>query len=173
MASGQIISAAAAWTPTQTSPARGTSIANGSTPVGYHDVFAFSGTTAEYLDFTGVFEPLYTGVIGIKFRALVVANTTANASVWQLGIRRLNTSGTAEILNAAHSFTMVAGAAISWATAAYNLFPLEIVIPTASTDGVLAGEGFVGRLLRDPAHASDTYTGDGYVVWPTAHILES
>lgn len=170
MASGQIVANLANWKPLLSSSARGVTIPDGSTPVGYHPAFAFAGvTTQEYLDCSGIIEPVAYAGNGLRLRFWVAANSTSNASVFQAGFRRHNT---AEAVNAAHSFSNQTGNTITWAGTAYFPQLVTIDFTNAQIDSLVGEDPFDLRITRDFTVAADTYTGDAYLLWEFAYLLE-
>lgn len=159
MASGSPVVQVVRIMPPATSYSYLSAIAGGSTPNEDYRVWTFTNSAAAYLDVLCALKGYAGG--GLTFRLGWSALATTNNCVWQLAVRRI--SDDADDMDTSHTydFNTVTGAAPS----AVNELSYDNVTFTngADMDSWADGEMAIVRVLRDPAHASDTLANTCYL----------
>jgi len=158
MASGEFIASISPAEPTGTDYATFDTIEGGSTVPERIGVYDFSGSDEEFMDFACVLLPQYDGG-GLTLRIIWSASVGfANHTVWQAAIRRV--ADDAENLNTSHNYSyqiVEAAAPSAVGEVSYD----EITFTDGEQmDDLEAGEKFILRIKRDPAHPNDDMAGD-------------
>lgn len=160
MASGEYVAKIGLPMPPASLFARWGNVVGGSTPAGNFDIWRFSPSSAEYLDFDCVlFEDYDDG--GLTLFVKSGAASASGVTVWQAAIRRVDHNN--ENLTTSHSYVHQ-GVSVTAPTAIGEVSYDEITFTHgAQMDFLVAGEKFILRLKRDPAHGDDTMAAEAHL----------
>lgn len=123
-------------------------------------VLAFDASTDETAYFTGIAPVGWTGTVTAVVHYAMASATTGNI-YWQAALEAI-TPGDATDTDATTSFdTANSGNGAVPATAGYEQ---SISITMTNADGIAAGDYFRLSINRDADNASDTATGDAYLL---------
>ena len=147
--------------PPATSYAIEDEIVGTSSPVESIPVWKFLDVAAAYMDFYGVLSPQYSGG-GVTLILPWSASVATNNVVWQAAFRAIP-DDTEDLDTTAHTydFNTVTDAAPS--VIGEVVYPTIAFTDGADMDSLAAGEAFILRILRDPAHASDSLAATAYL----------
>lgn len=163
MASGNtlLVFTARDGVPTATSGAAHGILAGGSTPAEGVPYLAFDSGTDETVDFFGVL-PRHYGGGGLTLTLYWASTQTANAVVWDAAFRRI--ADDAEEVDTAHTYDYNSVTATTASAAGEVDYATITFTDGADMDSLAVGELFALRIRRDADNASDTMTGDAYLI---------
>lgn len=163
MASGNtlIVYTARDGVPSATAGAVHAISAGGSSPAEGFPVLAYDSSTDETVDFIGVMPRNYAGG-GLTLTLYWESTQTTGNVVWNAAFRRINDD--AVDTDTSHNYDYNAVTATT-ASAAGEVDYATITFTNGSDmDSLAVGELFVLRITRDADNASDTLTGDAFLV---------
>lgn len=160
MASGNYIARIGPPMPPASLFARWGLVVGGSTPAGNFDIWRFSPSSTEYLDFDcTLLEDYDEG--GLTLFIKTGAASASGVTVWQAAMRRVDDNN--ENLTTSHSYVHQ-GVSVTAPTAIGKVSYDEITFTHgAQMDNLLAGEKFILRIKRDPAHEDDSMAAEAYL----------
>lgn len=130
--------------------------------VGSHFCAVFADSGDDFIHMDGFMPQAYDGA-SVQFKIFFASPTTASGNVkWDLQVERLANNGTAIT---ADSFDVVTSTTKGVGTPTVASLAYGIITVTSGNmDGVVAGEYFRLKLIRDTTDAADTLTGDAVVL---------
>lgn len=160
MASGALVLQHQTWQPlTGTSGAYPSHIAGGSTPNERYRVWTFPDAAARYLDVLVALKGYAGG--GLTLRIGWSSLATTNNAVWQCAFRRI--ADDADDMDTSHTYDFNTVTATT--ASAVNELSYDNITFTdgVDMDSFADNEMAILRILRDPAHASDSLANTAYL----------
>jgi len=135
--------------------------AGGSTPAERLALWAFDGTTAEYMDFKCKLRGYAGGGLTLALEWMGATAITGSTR-WEAAIRRLDDD--VEDIDAAHTYDFNGVTDVVASASGELSYPTITFTNGADMDSLANGEEFILRWRRDPANAEDTMVGDAQLI---------